>query len=116
MSFFNRKIGSPNVDGIERGEKYYNEIYSEDYPAEKYIPIYEIIISYINSLKLQEINILDVGCGVGEFANQIQNIGYNRMISLEDIYNTFSCLCFNNNSITGQSIKVDLGLSIEIKY
>ena len=71
MSFFNRKIGSPNVDGIERGEKYYNEIYSEDYPAEKYIPIYEIIISYINSLKLQEINILDVGCFPNSDGNAI---------------------------------------------
>lgn len=46
----------------------------------------------------------------------IKNIGYNRLISLEDIYNSFIYLCFNNNSITGQSIKVDLGLSIELKY
>ena len=83
MSFFNRKIGSPNVDGIERGEKYYNDIYSDDYPAEKYIPIYEIIIRYIKSLKLDQINILDVGCGVGEFANQIQNIDYNDYLGFD---------------------------------
>ena len=76
MNWFNKKIGTPNTEGIERGKKYYNEIYSEDYPAEKYIPIYDIVIKYINSLHLDEINILDVGCGVGEFANQIQNISY----------------------------------------
>jgi len=46
----------------------------------------------------------------------IENIGYNRLISLEDVYNCFVNLCLNNNSITGQSIKVDLGLSIEVKY
>lgn len=46
----------------------------------------------------------------------IKNIGYDRLISLEDIYNCFVNLCLKNNSITGQSIKIDLGLSIEVKY
>ena len=83
MSFFNRKIGLPNVDGIERGKKYYDKVYSEDYPSEKYIPIYKIIISYINSLNIDNINILDVGCGVGEFAKQLQDLDFHTYLGFD---------------------------------
>ena len=70
----------------------------------------------VNAILPGPVNTKMTNLNVDKKNKLIQNIGYNRMISLEDIYNTFSCLCFNNNSITGQSIKVDLGLSIEIKY
>ena len=38
--------------------------------------------------------------------------GFNRLTSLEDIFNLVYFLCIINNSITGQSINIDLGMSI----
>ena len=54
MSFFKRKIGPPNIEGLEQGKEYYDEIYSKEYPVEKYIPIYKIILSYIDYIKLNK--------------------------------------------------------------
>ena len=74
MRIFRKKnIGSLNFDNIEQDQNYYDKIYASDYPSEKYIPIYKIIIEYINSIGLDKKNILDIGCGVGELAKQIQN-------------------------------------------
>ena len=54
MSFLNRKIGPPDIEEIEQEKEYYNQIHSDDYPVEKYIPIYKIIISYMNSIGLDK--------------------------------------------------------------
>lgn len=40
----------------------------------------------------------------------------NYFVSLEDIFNLCHLLCFNNNSITGQSISIDNGISVKITY
>lgn len=45
-----------------------------------------------------------------------ENIGFNRLILLDDVFNLFEYLCMKNNSTTGQSFKVDLGISINMKY
>ena len=37
-------------------------------------------------------------------------------VELEDIFNMCHLLCFNNNSITGQSIKIDNGISEKVTY
>jgi 3-oxoacyl-[acyl-carrier protein] reductase len=37
-------------------------------------------------------------------------------VSLEDIFSMCHLLCFNNNSITGQSISIDNGISVKITY
>ena len=42
--------------------------------------------------------------------------GFNRLVSLEDIYNTVYFLLVFNTGITGQSIKVDLGFTNIKKY
>ena len=83
MSFFKKKIGPPNIEGIEQGKEYYDEIYSQEYPVEKYIPIYKIILSYIDSIKLNKKNILDIGCGVGEFAKQLQNRKFDNYLGFD---------------------------------
>ena len=71
MLFRKKNIGIKNFDKIEQNQSFYEQIYSHDYPSEKYIPIYSIIINFINSIKTKKKNILDVGCGVGEFAKQL---------------------------------------------
>ena len=44
--------------------------------------------------------------------NYIKNyVGFNRLITLEDIYNTTNFLVTANTGVTGQSIKVDLGFT-----
>jgi 3-oxoacyl-[acyl-carrier protein] reductase len=51
---------------------------------------------------------------------QIQNIstytGFNRLVSLSDVYNTVKFLLLFNTGISGQSIKVDLGFTNIKKY
>jgi len=51
---------------------------------------------------------------------QIQNIseytGFNRLVSLDDVYNTVKFLIIFNTGISGQSIKVDLGFTTIRKY
>ena len=51
---------------------------------------------------------------------QIQNIsaytGFNRLVSLADVYNTVKFLLLFNTGISGQSIKVDLGFTNIKKY
>jgi len=51
---------------------------------------------------------------------QIQNIaaytGFNRLVSLTDVYNTVKFLLLFNTGISGQSIKVDLGFTNIKKY
>src|SRR5210317_637360 len=37
-------------------------------------------------------------------------------VNLEDVYNMCHLLCFNNGSITGQSISIDNGLSVKVTY
>ena len=85
INLFNKKknIGPPNIDGIEQDKEYYDKIYSEEYPAEKYIPIYKIILNYIDSINLNQKNILDVGCGTGEFANQLQHKEFNNYLGFD---------------------------------
>jgi len=41
---------------------------------------------------------------------------FNRLIDLEDVFNTVKFLTFENTGITGQSIKVDLGFTHIKKY
>ena len=41
--------------------------------------------------------------------------GFNRLVSLEDIYELVYYLCIINKSITGQSITIDLSLTNYIK-
>ena len=41
---------------------------------------------------------------------------FNRLINLDDIYNTIKFLLIDNTGITGQSIKVDLGFTNIKKY
>lgn len=41
---------------------------------------------------------------------------FNRLVSLEDIFNTVKFLCIENTGITGQSIQVDLGFTNIRKY
>lgn len=49
--------------------------------------------------------------------NYIKNyMGFNRLITLNDIYKTVKFLTTENTGITGQSIKVDLGFTILKKY
>ena len=74
MKIFRKKnIGNPNIDKVEQNKNYYNQIYSSEYPSEKYIPIYKKIIEYIDYLSLDKKYILDIGCGVGELAKQLQD-------------------------------------------
>ena len=51
---------------------------------------------------------------------QIQNIseytGFNRLVTLDDVYNTVNFLLVFNTGISGQSIKVDLGFTTIKKY
>ena len=51
---------------------------------------------------------------------QIQSIseytGFNRLVSLDDVYNTVQFLLVYNTGISGQSIKVDLGFTAIKKY
>jgi 3-oxoacyl-[acyl-carrier protein] reductase len=51
---------------------------------------------------------------------QIQSIseytGFNRLVSLDDVYNTVQFLLVCNTGISGQSIKVDLGFTAIKKY
>jgi NAD(P)-dependent dehydrogenase (short-subunit alcohol dehydrogenase family) len=51
---------------------------------------------------------------------QIQSIseytGFNRLVSLDDVYNTVKFLLVCNTGISGQSIKVDLGFTAIKKY
>jgi 3-oxoacyl-[acyl-carrier protein] reductase len=51
---------------------------------------------------------------------QVRNIseytGFNRLITLEDVYNTVKFLLLFNTGITGQSIKLDLGYTNIRKY
>jgi 3-oxoacyl-[acyl-carrier protein] reductase len=42
--------------------------------------------------------------------------GFNRLIQLDDLYNTVKFLTFENTGITGESIKVDLGFTNIKKY
>jgi 3-oxoacyl-[acyl-carrier protein] reductase len=42
--------------------------------------------------------------------------GFNRLLTLNDVYNTVKFLIIDNTAITGQSIKVDLGFTSIIKY
>jgi 3-oxoacyl-[acyl-carrier protein] reductase len=52
--------------------------------------------------------------------SQIQTIseytGFNRLVSLDDVYNTVNFLLVCNTGISGQSIKVDLGFTTIKKY
>jgi NAD(P)-dependent dehydrogenase (short-subunit alcohol dehydrogenase family) len=41
---------------------------------------------------------------------------FNRLLTLNDVYNTIKFLIIDNTAITGQSIKVDLGFTSVIKY
>ena len=41
---------------------------------------------------------------------------FNRLINLEDIFNTVKFLCIDNTGITGESITVDLGFTKIRKY
>ena len=41
---------------------------------------------------------------------------FNRLITLEDVFNTVKFLCIENTGITSQSIKVDLGFTNIKKY
>ena len=44
--------------------------------------------------------------------NEIKDkLGYDRLIDINDICYLFDYLCFKNNSTTGQSIVIDLGLT-----
>ncbi len=52
-----------------------------------------------------------------EQINYIENYtGFNKLITLDDIYNTVIFLITSNTAITGQSIKVDLGFTNIRKY
>lgn len=44
------------------------------------------------------------------------NSGFNRLVDSMDIYYLVDYLCFKNNSTTGQSFKVDLGLTVRRDY
>jgi len=125
MSFFRKKIGPPNTEGIEQGKEYYDEIYSEEYPSEKYIPIYKIILSYIDYTKLGKKNILDIGCGIGEFAKELQNQEFDNYLGfdfsenainkakskLPNISNNFIIHdCYNLNAI-----KYDYNISVAVE-
>lgn len=50
----------------------------------------------------------------------LSNEEYEKMkdyfVNLGDVYNMCHLLCFNNNSITGQSIKIDNGISVKVTY
>ena len=49
--------------------------------------------------------------------NYVKNyLHFNRLIDLEDVFNTVKFLTFENTGITGQSIKVDLGFTHIKKY
>jgi NAD(P)-dependent dehydrogenase (short-subunit alcohol dehydrogenase family) len=49
--------------------------------------------------------------------NYIQNyMGFNRLVDLDDVYNTVKFMVIDNTGITGQSIKLDLGFSNFRKY
>ena len=52
-----------------------------------------------------------------EQINYVANyLNFNRLINLEDVFNTVKFLCIENTGITGQSIKVDLGFTNVKKY
>ena len=44
------------------------------------------------------------------------NSGFNRLVDSKDIYHLIDYLCFKNNSTTGQSFIVDLGLTVRRDY
>ena len=47
-----------------------------------------------------------------QYEKVFNHTGFNRLPQLIDIYNLVYFLCVTNNSITGQSINIDLGMSI----
>ena len=48
---------------------------------------------------------------IEQINNIKENSNFDRLVSLDDIYETVKFLTINNNGITGESIKVDLGFS-----
>jgi NAD(P)-dependent dehydrogenase (short-subunit alcohol dehydrogenase family) len=77
------------------------------------------------SITLKERNILINAILPGPIDNEmtkktLSNEEYRCMkkyfVELKDIFNMCKLLCFNNNSITGQSIKIDNGISEKVTY
>ena len=73
--------------------------------SEKNILINNILPGVIfNDMTLKNLSIEQIN-------NIKENSNFDRLVSLDDIYETVKFLTINNNGITGESIKVDLGFS-----
>jgi len=126
MKLFRKKnIGIKNFDKIEQNQTYYEQIYSHEYPSEKYIPIYNIIIDFINHIKTKHKTILDIGCGVGEFAkqlsyqNSIEYLGFdfseNAIKKAKEKVPDFSNKFFVGNAYNLDDISYDYNIAIAVE-
>lgn len=80
--FKKHKLGQPNVDQIERSKSYYDQKYEHKYHIENYYPIFDKVLEFIK-LQNHESSVLDIGCGIGECARRLKEIGFHNYFGFD---------------------------------
>ena len=83
---FNKKsnLGKPNKKGREQTQKYYEEKYITPYHIDVYKPVFKKSLRILNMLKpTKDVGILDVGCGMGEFAKYLRKESFTNYLGFD---------------------------------
>ncbi|MFP4520969.1 MAG: class I SAM-dependent methyltransferase [Fibrobacterota bacterium] len=60
----------------ELDRDYYEKKYDSPYPVDNLMPVYYSVLGHLNSINGKNLNILDIGCGMGNLASLLKKYGY----------------------------------------